>query len=304
MLMKQMLYLKMLAWLEDNIYCNPAIDDLAQYMGYSRRFVYEVFYQYGRLPIGQYIRLRRLTIAAVSLRLTRQPIAAIAWQLSYDSPQTFSREFKKRFSLSPREYRCAAHWDTAKLLKKFPADDKSLPLARICSLPERVYYGYTMKYELRLSDMVLQSTGKTAIRQKVDRFFAAGGGSLSILYDYAAASRNELNVEVNAFVGCHEARKPSSALTTRSGLYVGVEFYGSWSRYARLSSDLYLEQLPTLGVSRRDGHDIECFMTRHAEGGEAEEKRYHVRYFIPVTLSAGGQLPGSDNALVPAKGTR
>lgn len=304
MLMKQMLYLKMLAWLEDNIYCNPAIDDLAQYMGYSRRFVYEVFYQYGRLPIGQYIRLRRLTIAAVSLRLTRQPIAAIAWQLSYDSPQTFSREFKKRFSLSPREYRCAAHWDTAKLLKNFPTDDESLPLARICSLPERVYYGYTMKYELRLSDMVLQSTGKTAIRQKVDRFFAAGGGSLSILSDYAAASQNELNVEVNAFVGCHEARKPSSALTTRSGLYVGVEFYGSWSRYARLSSDLYLEQLPTLGVSRRDGHDIECFMTRHAEGGEAEEKRYHVRYFIPVTLSAGGQLPGSDNELVPAKGTR
>ena len=116
-LMKQMLYLKMLAWLEDNIYCNPAIDDLALYMGYSRRFVYDVFYQYGQLPIGQYIRLRRLTIAAVSLRLTRQPIAAIAWQLSYDSPQTFSREFKKRFSLSPREYRCAAHWDTAKLLK-------------------------------------------------------------------------------------------------------------------------------------------------------------------------------------------
>lgn len=295
MLMKQMLYLKMLAWLEDNIYCNPAIDDLAQYMGYSRRFVYEVFYQYGRLPIGQYIRLRRLTIAAVSLRLTWQPIAAIAWQLSYDSPQTFSREFKKRFSLSPREYRCAAHWDTAKLLKKFPTDDESLPLARICSLPERVYYGYPMKYELRLSDMVLQSTAKTAIRQKVDRFFAAGGGSLSILSDYAAASHNELNVEVNAFVGCYEARKPSSALTTRSGLYVGVEFYGSWSRYARLSSDLYLEQLPTLGVSRRDGHDIECFMTRHAEGREAEEKRYHVRYFIPVTLSAGGQLPGSDN---------
>ncbi len=99
-------------------------------MGYSRRFVYDVFYQYGQLPIGQYIRLRRLTIAAVSLRLTRQPIAAIARQLSYDSPQTFSREFKKRFSLSPREYRCAAHWDTAKLLKKFHPDGESLPLAR------------------------------------------------------------------------------------------------------------------------------------------------------------------------------
>ena len=99
-------------------------------MGYSRRFVYDVFYQYGQLPIGQYIRLRRLTIAAVSLRLTRQPIAALA--VKHDSPQTFSREFK-RFSLSPREYRCAAHWDTAKLLKKFHPDGESLPLARFFS---------------------------------------------------------------------------------------------------------------------------------------------------------------------------
>jgi hypothetical protein len=96
-------------------------------------------------------------------------------------------------------------------------------------------------------------------------------GSLSILSDYAAARQNELNVEINAFVGCHEARKPSSTLTARSGLYVGVDFYGSWSRYARLSSDLYLDLLPTLGVSRRDGYDIECFMARHTEGGDTEE---------------------------------
>ncbi|URK11050.1 helix-turn-helix domain-containing protein [Klebsiella variicola] len=289
--MKQVLYLKMLAWLEDNIYCNPSIDDLAQYMGYSRRFVYEVFYQYGQLPIGQYIRLRRLTIAAVSLRLTRQPIAAIAWQLSYDSPQTFSREFKKRFSLSPREYRCAVHWDTALLLKKFDPEGESLPQARFCSLPERVYRGSPMKYELRLSDMVLQSTSKTAVRQKVDRFFTAGDGRLSVLSDYFAARNNELNVEFNAFVGCHRERgalpalTTNSTLTTRPGLYVGVEFYGSWARYARLSSDLYMELLPALGASRREGVDIECFLERHTEGGPAAERRYRVRYFIPVTLS-------------------
>lgn len=58
-----------------------------------------------------------------------------------------------------------------KTVKKFSPDDERLPLARICSLPERVYYGYPMKYELRLSDMVLQRTAKTAIRQKVDRFY-------------------------------------------------------------------------------------------------------------------------------------
>lgn len=85
-------------------------------------------------------------------------------------------------------------------------------------------------------------------------------------------------------------------------LYVGVEFYGSWSRYARLSSDLYMELLPSLGVSRRDGYDIECFITRHAEGEEAGDRRYRVRYFIPVTLSAAGLRSDSGSGSGPVPG--
>lgn len=94
----------------------------------------------------------------------------------------------------------------------------------------------------------------------------------------------------------------NSSLTTRSGLYVGVEFYGSWSRYARLSSDLYMELLPSTGVSRRDGYDIECFITRHAEGEEAGDRRYRVRYFIPVTLSAAGLRSDSGSGSGPVPG--
>ncbi|CCI76714.1 unnamed protein product [Klebsiella pneumoniae subsp. rhinoscleromatis SB3432] len=94
----------------------------------------------------------------------------------------------------------------------------------------------------------------------------------------------------------------NSSLTTRLGLYVGVEFYGSWSRYARLSSDLYMELLPSLGVSRRDGYDIECFITRHAEGEEAGDRRYRVRYFIPVTLSAAGLRSDSGSGSGPVPG--
>ena len=78
----------------------------------------------------------------------------------------------------------------------------------------------------------------------------------------------------------------NSSLTTRSG-FMSVEFYGSWSRYARLSSDRIWSCCHPR-VSRRDGYDIECFITRHAEGEEAGDRRYRVRYFIPVTLSAAG----------------
>lgn len=93
-----------------------------------------------------------------------------------------------------------------------------------------------------------------------------------------------------------------SSLTTRSGLYVGVEFYGSWSRYARLSSDLYMELLPSLGVSRRDGYDIECFITRHAEGEEGRGQALSRTLFYPVTLSAAGLRSDSGSGSGPAPG--
>jgi hypothetical protein len=64
-----------------------------------------------------------------------------------------------------------------------------------------------MKYELRLSDMVLQRTAKTAIRQKVDRFYRRRRLAFHTLR-LRRGEKNELNVEINAFVGCHERRCP------------------------------------------------------------------------------------------------
>lgn len=44
--------------------------------------------------IGSYIRSRRLSRAAVALRLTSRPILDIALQYRFDSQQTFTRAFK------------------------------------------------------------------------------------------------------------------------------------------------------------------------------------------------------------------
>ncbi|HBR6910437.1 TPA: AraC family transcriptional regulator, partial [Klebsiella pneumoniae] len=49
-------------------------------------------------------------------------------------------------------------------------------------------------------------------------------------------------------------------------------------------------------------YDIECFITRHAEGEEAGDRRYRVRYFIPVTLSAAGLRSDSGSGSGPVPG--
>jgi hypothetical protein len=56
-----------------------------------------------------------------------------------------------------------------KAVKKFTRRERAC-LWLVFSLPEQVYYGYPMKYELRLSDMVLQSTAKTASDKRLTVF--------------------------------------------------------------------------------------------------------------------------------------
>lgn len=54
-----------------------------------------------RQTLGDYIRQRRLLLAAVELRTTERPIFDIAMDLGYVSQQTFSRVFRREFDRTP-----------------------------------------------------------------------------------------------------------------------------------------------------------------------------------------------------------
>ena len=55
--------------------------------------------------LGDYIRQRRLLLAAEALRTTQRPIFDIAMDLGYVSQQTFSRVFRREFDRTPSDYR-------------------------------------------------------------------------------------------------------------------------------------------------------------------------------------------------------
>jgi AraC family mar-sox-rob regulon transcriptional activator len=55
--------------------------------------------------LGDYIRQRRLLLAAEALRTTQRPIFDIAMDLGYVSQQTFSRVFRREYDRTPSDYR-------------------------------------------------------------------------------------------------------------------------------------------------------------------------------------------------------
>jgi AraC-like DNA-binding protein len=54
---------------------------------------------------SQFIRDRRMELAAKSLRIERHRIADIAYDLGYSDLSLFSRHFKAHFKVAPRDYR-------------------------------------------------------------------------------------------------------------------------------------------------------------------------------------------------------
>lgn len=168
--MKRAIFNEVVEWIESRLTINPAVDDIACGVGYSRRFVYNLFHEHAGLPVGKYIRMRRMTLAAGKLKLTQQSISSIACLLHFDSHQTFSREFKKTFGLSPGAYRDSTCWDMSLLYQKVAPQGGGVPAPYLCFLEEQSFAGYGFNYTLSLTDDI-------ATRKEVTRRKIAGGAT-------------------------------------------------------------------------------------------------------------------------------
>lgn len=91
------------------------ISQLVRYSGYSHRHLQRLFRNKTGMSVGDYIRRRRLTRAAILVRLTGYPLRNIAISVGFDSQPSFNREFRKKFGCSPGIYRNSAGWDLSLL---------------------------------------------------------------------------------------------------------------------------------------------------------------------------------------------
>ncbi len=92
-------------WIDEHIDQPLNIDVVAKKSGYSKWYLQRMFRTVMRQTLGEYIRQRRLLLAAKELRTTRRPIFDIAMDYGYVSQQTFSRVFRREFDRTPTDYR-------------------------------------------------------------------------------------------------------------------------------------------------------------------------------------------------------
>jgi AraC family transcriptional regulator len=137
-------------WYIENHYREPiCLDSLADVAGVSRYHLSRIFcYAVGQ-PISRYIRLRRLSTAAIALAAGETDILDLALSVGYGSHEAFTRAFKEHFSSTPEQIRKQGHVDNLTLTVAVSMEQKktmSIAKPRIEQLDDLTFVGISRHY--------------------------------------------------------------------------------------------------------------------------------------------------------------
>ena len=90
-MIRQKILQQLLEWIECNLEHPISIEDIAQKSGYSRRNIQLLFRNFMHVPLGEYIRKRRLCRAAILVRLSAKSMLDLGYV--GESVKHFNPEF-------------------------------------------------------------------------------------------------------------------------------------------------------------------------------------------------------------------
>ncbi len=94
-----------LGYIEEQMMEDIDIDEVARHAISSTFHFQRMFHMLTGITVAEYVRRRRLTLAAQELASTHAKVVDIAFKYGYESPEAFAKAFRKAHGLSPSEAR-------------------------------------------------------------------------------------------------------------------------------------------------------------------------------------------------------
>ncbi len=212
--------------------------------------------------LAAYTRKRRLTMAAMALRLTRMTLIDIAVRFGFDNQQNFTRVFKGHFSLTPGAFRRFPHLPVKNFHGRILArslDERATLVEREEELP---LCGETLEWECQFGNYIADREHRVADQAR--QLVALAGshvkqGWLGFQYGPGHSSADQQNISLfQALEPQHAALLGEHTVSWREerGLYARIRWSGRPEQLTRFIEDIYYQHLPGLGVSRRQGKDL------------------------------------------------
>lgn len=92
-------------YIEEYITDELALEEIASVTTYSQYHFGRLFYYVADMPLSEYVRKRKLSLAAEDLRYGKEKVLDIAVKYGYDSADSFTRAFVRQHGITPTEAR-------------------------------------------------------------------------------------------------------------------------------------------------------------------------------------------------------
>jgi AraC family transcriptional regulator len=100
-----------LAYVEANLDGDLSVEALSRVASFSKFHFHRQFAAYVGIPVARYVQLMRLRQAARRLAAREAcPVLEAALEAGFDSPEAFSRAFKRAFGMTPSAFRERPNW--------------------------------------------------------------------------------------------------------------------------------------------------------------------------------------------------
>lgn len=218
-----------IAFIEKNIELKLSIDLISKISGYSRRYTELLFKRHTGLSLGKYIKRRKLTRAAYLLRYTTSRVIDITFRLNFDSPQSFSREFKKMFGKSPVAFRNSEIWDISLMLPPLTLKGRTGFFLEIITLKPEIIHGYYISYIEQLPFDRNDSIYRWNI---IGKEFSVKKIPFRVFSVFAPDSLNDTQLRVQALIESTQQSRSGSRFNFDGGLYASYYFKGTVKEYA------------------------------------------------------------------------
>lgn len=96
---------ELIIWIDCNLERKLSISDISIKSGYSSRYIQSIFMEELQVPLGTFVRRKKMISAASDLECSNEKIIDISLKYGFSCQQTFTRAFKKEFLLTPGKYR-------------------------------------------------------------------------------------------------------------------------------------------------------------------------------------------------------
>jgi AraC family transcriptional regulator len=277
-----------MAYIEAHIDDDLALADVSTVTNYSSYHFGRLFYYITDMPLSEYIRKRKLSMAAVALKSSNERVVDLAVKYGYDSADSFTRAFVKQHGVTPSVAR-----KPGVSLTIFPPLTFQIKIKGVQAMNWRIeekeafeVFGIERVFKNEEAGRIPEFWTECNLNGEYQRLFQATGGQrathgpgvVNAICAHYDPGDNTFPYMICAFVqdGCKtDGFKVVQIPKATWAIFRGDEADTPGLQIPQLFSRAYSEWLPSSGYDKADGPEIEIY-------GVAGSGKYYDEVWIPV----------------------